>query len=120
MPEKKKQHLIPQCYLRAFTDPIPPKGVSHQKYKPSTWLIDKSLKKKSALKGLKNVLWKPYFYNLDEDNPSEPVTENFLSTIETNYSNVLRKIEIQEQLDLNNKIDLTLFIYYSRLRMHIN
>jgi len=45
MPEKKKQHLIPQCYLKAFTDPIPPKGVSHQKYKPSTWLVDKSLKK---------------------------------------------------------------------------
>jgi len=110
MPEKKKQHLIPQCYLRAFTDPIPPKGVSHQKYKPSTWLIDKSFKKKPALKGLKNVFWKPYFYNLDEDNPSEPVTENFLSTIETNYSNVLRKIEIHEQLDLNNKIDLILFI----------
>ncbi len=110
MPEKKKQHLIPQCYLRAFTDSVPPKGVSYQKYKPSTWLIDKSLKNTPVLKGLKNILWKPYFYNLDDDNPGQPGVENFLSTIETNYSKVLRKIEIHEQLDSINKIDLALFI----------
>jgi hypothetical protein len=110
LPDKKKQHLIPKCYLQSFADPIPPEGVPPSKYKPAIWSVDKSLMEAPTRKGPNNALWKPYFYNLEEDNPSQPYVEDFLSIVENNFSIVLRKIENHEKLNSQDMFNLSLFI----------
>ena len=110
MPDKKKQHLIPKCYLQSFVDPIPPEGVPASKYEPAIWTVDKSLREAPTRKGPNNALWKPYFYNLEKDDPSKPYIEDFLSIVESNYSIVLRKIENNEKLNSQDMFNLSLFI----------
>jgi len=111
VPEKKKQHLVPKCYLKAFIDPTPPKGVPVEKYEPCTWVVDKSLEGKPKRKGLNNkMFWEPYFYNLDEDILSQPYVENFLAVIETNYSTAIRKIVNNEQITMDDWDSLAVFI----------
>jgi hypothetical protein len=110
MPDKKKQHLIPECYLHSFADPTPPNGVPPSKYKPAIWLADKSFREPPTRKGPNNALWKPYFYNLEKDTPSQPYVEDFLSIIESNFSIVLRKIEGHERLGSQDLINLALFV----------
>jgi len=120
--DKKKQHLIPQCYLKSFVDRIPPEGVPESKYKPAVWTVDKSLQESPIRKGPNNALWKPYFYNLDEDDLNKPHVENFLSIVENNYSSVLKKIENHEMLNSQDMFNLTLFIdtLFRRTETQIN
>jgi hypothetical protein len=110
LPNKKKQHLIPQCYLKSFADPIPPDGVPKSKYKPAIWAVDKLLQKPPIRRGLNNALWKPYFYNLDKADLSKLYVENFLSNVENNYPIVLKKIEDHEKLNSQDMFNLLLFI----------
>lgn len=110
MTKKKKQHLIPQCYLKSFVDPQPPSNVPKKKYHPSVWLLDKSLKNAPNRKAPKNILWKSYFYNLEKDNPEQPYVEEFLSKIEGKYAQILDVIDTQDGLGDEDQFILALFI----------
>lgn len=111
MPQKKKQHIVPKTYLKAFIDPVRPDGrPEHIPWKPSVWVIEKSLKLEPERKAPDNILWKPYFYNLDEDEKTSPIIEEFLSTIESKYSQVLKKISAKESLKKEELFDIALFI----------
>ena len=111
MAQKKRQHIIPRTYLRAFTDPVRPDGMpDHVPFEPSVWVIEKSLKSESKRKAPDNVLWKSYFYNLDEDEDASPVIEEFLSKIEGKYPQALKKISAKEALTGEDLLYIALFI----------
>ncbi|MCK9304684.1 MAG: DUF4238 domain-containing protein [Bacteroidales bacterium] len=110
MPNKKKQHIVPQCYQSFFVDPIPPNGIPPSKYKPAVWHVDKLLEIQPSRKAPKNVLWKPYYYNLETDDPNNPYIEEFLSKIESNYARTAKKIINLIQLEPTDIINLLIFI----------
>ena len=111
MAQKKRQHIVPRTYLKAFTDPVRPDGVpDHVPFKPSVWVVEKSLRAAPKRKAPDNVLWKSYFYNLGEDEETSPVIEEFLSKIEGKYPQVLKKISSREVLTEEELLYVTLFI----------
>lgn len=111
MAQKKRQHIVPKTYLRAFTDPIRPDGMSDNvPFEPSVWVVEKSLQSVPKRKAPDNVLWKSYFYNLDDDVDTSPVIEEFLSKIEGRYSQVLKKISSREVLTEEELFCIALFI----------
>lgn len=91
----KKQHYIPQCYLREFVDPNTPVG-----YEPYVWIFDKNGKnrrKKSPAKILIssnlytiNIVGKVRDYSI----------EKTLSSIEGEYANIFRN-KIKKRLPLS-------------------
>ena len=111
MVQKKRQHIVPRTYLKAFTDPVRPDGIPrHVPFDPFVWVIEKSLKSEPKPKAPNNVLWKPYFYNLDEDEDTSPVIEEFLSKIEGKYPQILKKISSREALTEEELFYIALFI----------
>jgi len=111
MAQKKKQHIVPRTYLKAFVDPVRPDGMPEDvAFEPSVWVIEKSLKSEPKRKAPNNILWKSYFYNLDDDDNASPVIEEFLSKIEGKYSQVLRKISAKEVLTREELFYIALFI----------
>jgi len=111
MSQKKKQHIVPRTYLKAFIDPVRPGGMpEHIPFEPSVWVIEKSLKSEPKRKAPDNILWKSYFYNLDEDEDASPVIEEFLSRIEGKYPQVLKKISAKKALKEEELVYIALFI----------
>ena len=111
MAQKKRQHIVPRTYLKAFTDPVRPDGMpDHVPFEPSVWVVEKSLRAAPKRKAPDNVLWKSYFYNLDEDEETSPVIEEFLSKIEGKYPQILKKISSREVLTEEELLYVTLFI----------
>lgn len=111
MAQKKRQHIVPKTYLRAFTDPVRPNGVpANVPLEPSLWVVEKSLKSEPRRKAPDNVLWKSYFYNLEEDRDASPVIEEFLSKVEGKYPQLLKKISTREILAEEELLYIALFI----------
>lgn len=112
MAQKKKQHIIPRTYLKAFTDPTRPDGMpEHRPFESSVWVTEKSLKSEPQRKSPDHrTFWKPYFYKLDEDSDSSPVIEEALSKIEGKYPHVLKKVCNREALTIEELIYVALFI----------
>ncbi|WP_041229683.1 DUF4238 domain-containing protein [Rippkaea orientalis] len=71
MAQKKKQHIVPRTYLKAFIDPVRPDGMpEHIPFEPSVWVIEKSLKSEPKRKAPDNILWKSYFYRILHSKPT--------------------------------------------------
>lgn len=111
MAQKKEQHIIPRTYLKAFTDPVRPDGMpEHIPFEPSVWVVEKSLKLEPKRKAPHNILYKSYFYNLENDESTSPVIEEFLSKIEGKYSQALKKISAKEVLTLEELLHIAIFV----------
>lgn len=111
MAQNKSQHIIPRTYLEAFVDPVRPNGIPQDvPFTATVWVIEKSLKAEPKWKSLKNILCKPYFYNLNEDESTSPRIEKFLSKIETKYPQILKKISARESLTQEKLLYIALFI----------
>ena len=86
MPEKKNQHLVPACYLQRFEADVSEIQKSNPNYSSGIYINDSKLTSGWKLRSVRhNTFTRPYFYNLPEDDPREPLVENFLSVIEGNY-----------------------------------
>jgi hypothetical protein len=112
MVQKKKQHIIPRTYLKAFTDPTRPDGMpEHVPFEPSVWVTEKSLKSEPQRKSPEHrTFWKPHFYKLEDDSDSSPVIEEALSRIEGKYPHVLKKVCNRKALTIDELTYLALFI----------
>lgn len=110
MSVKRKQHLIPRCYLKAFVDSISPEGVDASRYEPHVWLIEKTLTLPPQKKSVKNAMCKSQFYNLDDDDPQQPIVEEFLSYVESEFSKVLNKMAALDELSLKDSAILCVFV----------
>lgn len=81
MPERKKQHYVPQLYMRGFTEneELPSYQLEHHREFPST--------------PIRNLCYEDYFYGDEGD------AEVALSKLEDRFASVLRSIRSEETLD---------------------
>ncbi len=105
MAEKKRQHLIPKCYLKAWCDPRTPPG-QH----PYIWRISRDGTEK------KNKSPEKSFTATDRYTIKMPgggrnlIIENTLSGVENDFVSVLSRIRRQERLNLQDRVRLCLFV----------
>ena len=104
MAEKKKQHIIPECYLRAWCDPITPRG--HQ---PFIWKISKTgvwVTKRSPEKSFRET--DKYTIRLP-NGKRNLLIEDTLGEIETNFIRVLPKVRKSQKLSASDRAHLCVF-----------
>lgn len=86
MPEKKNQHLVPACYLKNFVADVSEEQSLNPKFKSGIYVNDNKLSSGWKLRSVRHhSLTKPYYYNLPEDDPRQPLIENYLSKVEGVY-----------------------------------
>jgi hypothetical protein len=115
--EKKHQHLVPRVYLKAFCDPKPPPDhPTGRPFEPALWLLPKSLDEPPMRRAPANVLWESHAYTLRSDDPTQPVVEEALAKLESDYASVLRKLLIRSRLTDREWINLLVFVGTLRSR----
>jgi hypothetical protein len=85
MSPPKKQHYVPQFYLREFLDPNTPKG-----QEPYVWVFAKDGKKKQR-RAPKNILWETDLYTFEVEGAKHYELEQALSKIEGEFAEIVRK-----------------------------
>jgi Protein of unknown function (DUF4238) len=104
MAEKKKQHIIPECYLRAWCDPNPPAG--HQ---PFIWKISKTgvwVTKRSPEKSF--TATDKYTIRLP-NGARNLVIEDMLGKVETDFVRALAKVRKRQKLGVTDRAHLCVF-----------
>jgi hypothetical protein len=111
MANKRKQHFVPQVYLKAFCDSTPPEGwAADRPYKPAVWVMNKSLAEEPRRRAPSKILWSSQTYTLDSDDPDRPVIEDQLAELEGKYAGVLPKVMARAEVIDRDRINLCLFI----------
>jgi hypothetical protein len=105
MSKPKKQHYVPQVYLRHFTDKdeyLNIYDINSGEYRRQTPA---------------NVGYSKHFYTLEKDGEKDYSVEYLLANhVDILYSPVLKKIENKERLTRKDKEDLAIFITFQYLR----
>lgn len=113
MPEKKNQHLVPACYLQRFEADVSEMQKSNPNYSSGIYINDSRLISGWKLRSVThNTFTRPYFYNLPEDDPREPLVENWLSVIEGNYKKYSDEI-IEGNI---NNVNMSFISYFVTLQ----
>lgn len=113
MPEKKNQHLVPACYLRRFEADVSEMQKSNPNYSSGIYINDSRLTSGWKLRSVTHSTFtRPYFYNLSEDDPREPLVENWLSVIEGNYKKYSDEI-IEGNI---NNVNISFISYFVTLQ----
>ncbi len=102
--EKKKQHVIPNCYLKAWCDPVTPPG-----HTPSIWRISKDgsvKKRKSPEKSFTST--DRYTVTLPNGERSL-VLEDTLAALEGQFVSALSRIRRRERLNAVDRAYLCMF-----------
>lgn len=104
MPDYKKQHYVPQSYLRAWLDSDIPNN-----YEPYVWAASKdgfNLHNKSP----KNILFQNDMYTFTSEGGDRKLNiEKFLSRVESKFSQVRKKIENKSTITSEDRLMLSLF-----------
>src|SRR6266446_8944692 len=93
MSAPKKQHYVPQCYLREFVDPKTPAG-----YEPYVWIFSKAGKRKEK-RAPQNAFHETDLYTLEIRGQTHYTIETSLSQVEGQYSEIVRQ-KIKKHLPL--------------------
>jgi hypothetical protein len=108
---KKKQHFVPQVYLRSFVDAEPPADWPEDKpFTPGVWIQDPSLTGVPQRRSPGNILWKNSLYTLSVDDPSKPWLEESLGRLETAYGSLVPVLENETDLSDEQYGILLLFV----------
>lgn len=91
MAKKKAQHIVPKAYLKHFVyEPISENG---KPFTPGLFVNTPSLSRSWKYKSLGNrIFTETRFYNLNSDAPEQPVIEDYLASIESEYSSSIKKL----------------------------
>ena len=117
MPEKKNQHLVPACYLRNFEADVSEIRKTNPKYCSGIYINNNKLTEGWKLKSVENKsLTKPYFYNVPEDDPKQPLIENYLSIVEGDYAKYIKQI-FKGMVNNDNLSFLSYFITLQYMRV---
>lgn len=117
MSEKKNQHLVPACYLKNFEADISLKQKTNPKFKSGVYVNDKTFSSCWKLRNVRHSsLTKPYYYNIDGDNPRNPVIEDHLSKIESAYPKFFDEIKNNYVNDENMSF-LSYFVILQLMRV---
>ena len=97
MSDAKKQHYVPQFYLRQFVDPNTPAG-----QEPYVWILSKNGKTKSR-RAPKNILWETDLYTFfDTTGTKHQELERTLSQIESDFAGTVQR-KIKSHLPLSDQ-----------------
>jgi hypothetical protein len=117
MAKKARQHILPIVYQRPFADPNPPPGWSKSRpFEPRIWQIPKTLEASGKPKSPQKSFVATRYYNLRDDDPTDPAVERGLGHLEAGYGDVLPRVEAGEELALEEYFKLLLFIGGLRAR----
>lgn len=117
MSEKKNQHLVPACYLRRFEADVSEIQKSNPNFSSGIYINDCGLTSDWKLRAVTHKTFtRSYFYNLPEDNPKEPLVENFLSMIEGLYKKYSDEI-IEGNMDNENMSFMSYFVIIQFMRV---
>ncbi len=108
MSDAKKQHYVPQFYLREFLDPDTP-----PRQEPYVWVFSKDGKKKQR-RAPKNVLWETDLYTFDVAGEKRYELEQALSKIESDFAETVRK-KIKTRLPLTDQEHATLCMFVATM-----
>jgi hypothetical protein len=100
MANAKKQHYVPQCYLREFVDPRTPSG-----QEPYVWAFSKDGKVKEK-RPPKNLFRETDLYTLNIHGTKDYRIERSLSALEGEYAGVVRN-KIKRHLPLSEEEHIT-------------
>jgi hypothetical protein len=103
--DHKKQHIIPNCYLKSWCDPCTPVGQT-----PYIWRISRdgsSKKRKAPEKSFTETDW----YTIKLPNGERDLTiEKTLGGIENEFIQILPRIRRREKLNIVHKAKLCVFV----------
>jgi hypothetical protein len=108
MSEPKKQHFVPQCYLREFVDPHTPAG-----YEPYVWAFSKDGKRKEK-RAPKNLFYETDLYTLNIQGEKLYAIERSLSVLEGEYASVVRN-KIKKHLPLSEEEHVTVCAFVAAM-----
>lgn len=124
MARKKEQHLVPAVYLRSFANADKPNGFDIDKpYSSTVWVIPKHLLEEGKRRSPTHDVFKQTrFYNLRDDDDSDPVIERELGLVEAKFGKVLPKLRDHCELDVEDYFNLVFFVglLKSRVPDHLN
>jgi len=103
---KKRQHTIPECYLKAFVDPYTPAD-----QEPYVWIMDR-LTKTCKRKSIKKVFTENNFYTVNlSSGKRNLIIEDTLASIEDKYARILRNTLLKKKrMTENEKAYFALFV----------
>jgi hypothetical protein len=102
--EKKKQHIIPSCYLKAWCDP----GTPHGQH-PFVWRIKKDGSERKRKSPEKSFTATDKYTMKFPDGERNLIIEDTLAGVEDAFVRVLKRIERRENLDASDRARLCLF-----------
>lgn len=105
MSKPKKQHYIPQSYLREFVDPNTPSG-----QEPYVWIFNKG-ERKGRKKAPSNIFTETDLYTIKlKSGEKSYVIEETLSSVESKYAAVFRE-KIKQHLPLSPEEHILLCVF---------
>jgi len=104
MAEKKKQHIIPRCYLQAWCDPNTPAGQL-----PFIWRISKDGSSKQKRSPKKSFTATDMYTIQLPNGDRNLVIEDTLAKVETDFVAVLAKVRKRRKLDATDRARLCIF-----------
>ena len=117
MSEKKNQHLVPACYLKYFEADVSEQRKVNSKFCGGIYINNNKLTEEWKLRSVRHKsLTKSYFYNLPEDNPKQPLIENYLSIVEDDYSKYIKQI-IKGMVSNENLSFISYFVTIQLMRV---
>src|ERR1019366_3691414 len=102
--QKKKQHVIPNCYLKAWCDPVTPPGHS-----PSIWRISKDGSRKKRKSPEKSFTSTDRYTITLPNGERSLALEDTLSALEGQFTAVLKRVRRREHLTAVDRARLCLF-----------
>lgn len=96
MSAPKKQHYVPQCYLREFVDPKTPAG-----HEPYVWIFSKDGKKRKK-RAPHNTFRETHLYTLEIEGQKHYSIEASLKQLESRYAEIVRD-RVKKYLSLSDE-----------------
>jgi hypothetical protein len=100
----KRQHIVPNCYLSAWVDPVTPAGQQR-----ALWRFAKDGTGKHRRSPKKTFVESDRYTVLMKNGERDLRVEHTLDKIENDFSAVLRRLQRREQLTVRDKAKLAIF-----------
>ena len=111
MSRKSKQHIVPQTYLRSFTDSRVPDGWQGGKpFTPYLWVHPRTLDSPPTRSAPRNVAGDRDVYTLRDDDPEHPWLEEVLGRLESSFGSTIERVRSGGELLVDDRAVLSLFV----------
>lgn len=118
--KKKKQHLVPRCYLEAWTtEEVPEEHRGNPKFVPGVWTTSRNLDCRWEHRHPSNMLHSSYFYNIPGDEPDAPLVEEYLSITEKEIPRIREELGRQHLPKWDDQVTIALFVAALSIRTKV-